>query len=472
MAVSFAGHPMFGAGFNAPARFEAEVFDCEVEGALPTGLTGSFYRLQCDFAYPPPKNEWMTGFNGDGHVSLFRFEGGRVHYPSRYVKTERLMAERAAGRRLFGVYRNRLTDDPLVAGVNRSAANTNIVWHAGRMLVLKEDALPYEIDPHTLETIGPFDYQGGLTGETFSAHPKVDPVSGEMVAYGYQARGELSDDVVFWRIDAQGQVARETWLRAPYAGIMHDIAMTREHILLPVIPMVATRERLEAGEPMWDWNGDYPTMVGVLPRDGEAKDVRWFQGPARMTLHFLNAVTDGDRIRMELPVSDGPGAPSSIRRWSFDLSSKDDRFGEEAVCDANNPLSRIDDRFISLPNAYAFSGHRDAGKPMRGDLMGPGARFGANCWNRIELATGRQTAFWAGEAASLQECCFAARSPDAPEGDGWLMGVASNYADMASELIVLDAPSMEEVARVKLPFRLRGGTHGAWVPSWDLPVRW
>lgn len=463
MAVSFAGHPMFGAGFSAPARFEAEVFDCEVEGRLPEGLNGGFYRLQCDFAYPPPHNEWASGFNGDGHVSRFWFEDGRVHYLGRYVKTERLMAERAAGRRLFGVYRNRLTDDPSVKGVNRSAANTNLVWHGGRMLALKEDALPYEIDPRTLETIGPYDYEGALTGETFSAHPKVDAESGRMIAYGYQARGDLSDDVVFYDIGSDGRIERELWLKAPYPGIMHDIAVTERHVLLPVVPMATSRERLQAGEPMWAWDDGLPTMVGVFPRDGEAKDVRWFQGPARLTLHFLNAVSEGDVVRMELPVSDGPGAPSEIRRWSFDLGSKDDRFGEAKVAGSSSPLARIDDRYIGRPYAAAFAGHRDPDRPTRADLMGPAARFAANCWQRIDVASGAVRTFFAGDAVGLQECCFVPRRPDAPEADGWLLGVASNYATQSSDLIIIDAERMEHTATVKLPFRLRSGTHGIWV---------
>ena len=405
----------------------------------------------------------MTGFNGDGHVSRFHFETGRVHYRSRYVKTERLLAERAAGRRLFGVYRNRLTDDPAAAGINRSAANTNLVWHAGRMLVLKEDALPYEIDPVSLDTLGPYDFGGALTRETFSAHPKVDPGSGRMLAYGYQARGDLSDDVVVYDIAADGRVERETWLKAPFPGIMHDIAVTQEHVVLPVIPMAASPERLQAGEPMWEWNPSLPTLVGVFPRDGDARDIRWFQGPPRMTLHFLNAVSEAGVVRMELPVSDGPGAPSQIRRWSFDLNSKDDRFGEALVNGANNPLARIDDRYLTLPYRTAFAGHRDADRPMREELMGPAARFAANCYQRIEVATGEARSFFAGDAVSLQECCFVPRSPDAPEGDGWLVGVAANYADMSSDLVVVDAEAMERVATVKLPFRLRSGTHGIWV---------
>ncbi len=459
MAVNFADHPMFGPGFSAPGRFEADIFDCEVDGDIPGGLSGHFYRLQCDFAYPPPRNEWMTGFNGDGHVSLFRFENGRVHYRSRYVRTERLLAERAAGRRLFGVYRNRLTDDPSVQGLNRSAANTNIVWHGGRMLVLKEDAQPYEIDPYTLETIGPWDFEGRLTSDTFSAHPKVDPESGVMIAYGYQAKGDLSDDVAFYEIDPAGRIARETWLKAPFTGIMHDIAVSRDHILLPVVPMVSSAQRLQAGEPMWAWDGEQPTMVGVFRRDGNGKDVRWFEGPPRLTLHFLNATSEGDLVRMELPVSDGPGAPSQIRRWSFDLSSKDDRFAEELVSDANSPLARIDDRHLTLPYRWVFAGDR---------IASGGAARGANAYRRIDLRTGQEDVYFAGDHMGLQECCFAPR-PGAPEGEGWLLGVAANHAEMASELVVVDTAQMGAVARVKLPFRLRSGTHGTWVDAAQLP---
>jgi carotenoid cleavage dioxygenase len=250
---------------------------------------------------------------------------------------------------------------------------------------------------------------------------------------------------------------------------MHDIAVSERHVLLPVVPMTTSRERLEAGEPMWAWDDRLPTMVGVFPRDGDASDVRWFQGPARLTLHFLNAVSEGDVVRMELPVSDGPRAPSQIRRWSFDLGSKDDRFGEELVAASSSPLARIDDRCLGHPYRTAFAGHRDPDRPMRADLMGRAAGFAANCWQRIDLRAGDVRTFFAGEAVSLQEGCFVPRGANAPEGDGWLVGVASNYERQASDLIVADAERMERLATVRLPFRLRSGTHGIWVGAEDLP---
>jgi len=460
---------MFPRGFNSPTRFEADIYDCEVWGNIPTDIEGSFYRIQCDFAYRPPENEWFTGFNGDGHVSAFRFANGSVDYKSRYVKTERLMAERRARERLFGVYRNHFTDDPRVANVDRGAANTHIYWHGGKMLMLKEDALPYAIDPISLETLGRWDFHGKYTATSMSAHPKIDPITGDMIAYGYQAKGDLSDDIAVYTINPAGHIVNEVWLKSPYLGIIHDIAITQKHILIPVISRTTSLERLQSGEPMWEWDGSLPTMVGVLPRDGEARDVRWFQGPARNTLHFLNAVEDGNRIHMDLPVSDEERSPSRIKRWTFDMSSRNDRFGEEVISESNGVLARMDDRYLSLPYRYGFVGNSDPSLPFDAERAG-GNRRVTNTYQRYDLQGGPTSTFYVGDTQSLQESGFVPRKGSTQEGDGYIMGIASNYAEMASELHIVDAQRMEEgaVAVVKLPFRLRGGTHVNWFSASEL----
>jgi carotenoid cleavage dioxygenase-like enzyme len=474
MAVDFRGHPLFPRGFNSPTRFDAEVYDCEVWGEIPSDIEGTFYRLQCDFAYPPPQNEWMTGFNGDGHISAFHFANGHVDYVGKYVKTARLVAEREARQRLFGVYRNHLTDDPRVAEIDRAAANTHMYWHGGKLLVLKEDAMPWHVDPITLETLGPWDFDGKWTATSMSAHPKIDPVSGEMIAYGYQARGDLSDDIAVYTIDPAGQIVKEVWFKAPYLGIIHDIALTQNHIIIPVIPMVTSRERLETGEPMWEWDDSFPTMIAVLPRDGEARDVRWFRGPPRMTLHFLNATDQPNgRITMELPVSNGGADPSQIRRWTFNLNSRDDAFHEELVSESNGFLARMDDRYLSLDYKYCFVGHRDTSLPYDNERgAGMGGRV-TNVYRRVDVRSGETGEYFVGPVQSLQECGFAPRKGGTAEGDGYLMGVASNYESTTSDLVIVDAQRLEEgaVATVKLPFRLRSGTHVNWFPASDLPQR-
>ena len=474
MSVDFRNHPMFPPGFNNPTRFEADVYDCEVWGEIPSDIEGTFFRMQCDFEYPPPKNDWMTGFNGDGHISSLVFKDGHVDYKGRYVKTARLMAERKARKRLFGVYRNPFTDDPSVRNIkNHSAANTHMYWHGGKLLVLKEDSQAYTVNPHTLETEGPWDFHGKWTADTMSAHPKIDPVSGDMIAYGYQAKGLLSDDVAVYQINPKGKITREWWFKAPYIGIMHDMALTQKHIVIPLVAMTTSMDRLKAGLPMWDWDGSLPTMVAILPRDGDAKDVRWFRGPSRMTLHFLNANTIGNKVVMELPVNDGPGKPSQIKRWTFDLDSKDDQFTEEVVSTANGVLARMDDRYISLPYKYCYVQNRDPSKPLDEKRAGKGIRFATNCYQQVDIHTGKTDVFYVGAVQSLQEPMFVPRKGGTAEGDGYIMGVANNYETTSSDLVIVDAKRMDQgaIATVKLPFRLRNGTHTNWFSSADLPLQ-
>ena len=85
------------------------------------------------------------------------------------------------------------------------------MFHAGRLFALKEDSPPVQLDPHSLETLDNYyTFNGAMTSRTFSAHPKLDPVSGERVSFGYEARGEASRDVAIYAIDAQGQISWET----------------------------------------------------------------------------------------------------------------------------------------------------------------------------------------------------------------------------------------------------------------------
>jgi carotenoid cleavage dioxygenase len=227
---------------------------------------------------------------------------------------------------------------------------------------------------------------------------------------------------------------------------------------------------------MWEWDGSLPTMVGVLPRDGEARDVRWFKGPARNTLHFLNA-SDGpnDTVTMELPVSDEERSPSHIKRWTFNLNSRNDAFGEEVMSRSNGVLARMDDRYLSLPYRYGFVGHNDPERPY--DTAAGGNRAGrvTNCYRRFDLANpaAPESTFFVGNVQSLQECGFIPRKGSTAEGDGYVVGIASNYAEMASELHIADAQRMEEgaVAVVKLPFRLRGGTHVNWFSADELAAQ-
>jgi carotenoid cleavage dioxygenase-like enzyme len=488
MAVSFPNDPT-AKGFFAPTRFEADIFDCEVEGRIPADLDGAFYRVGWDWLYPPKRPDDAGPFSGDGYVSMFRFQDGSVDYRGRYVRTERYKADRKARRQLFGNYRNRNTDDPSVRGLDRTVANTALVTHAGKLFALKEDSLPIELDPNTLETRGQWNFGGRYASRTFTAHPKIDPLTGEMICYGYEATGDLSDDVFAYVIDRNGNVTREWRFKSPLVSEMHDIGLTQKHIVFNTTGFVTSAERLAAGKVHWAWDSSVPTYVGILPRDGESTDIRWFKGPERAAIHILNANTSGDKVIVETPVSDGnpfpqfpqadgrPWDPSkagaTLRRWTFDLGSKKDTWEEEILFPqaVGGGLARVDERFWSLPYRYGYMGYLDPKRPLHAKIDLPIGRV-TNCYARFDLHTGRLESYFVGDVGSLQECQFIPRKKGAPEGDGYLIGVSSNFAGMHSELIIADAMRLEEgdIARVKLPFRLSPQVHGWWATSDEVPL--
>jgi carotenoid cleavage dioxygenase-like enzyme len=478
MSISFRGDP-FHTGFNAPMRFEADIHDCEVEGRIPDDLDGSFYRTCIDRRYPQRAANDIP-YNADGMVDLFRFRQGHVDFRTRYIRTPRYVAERAARRALFGVYRNPYTNDPSVAGISVNTGNTTPLIHAGKLYCLKESSPPMLVDPHSLKTLGEYDFAGRLEAKTFTAHPKIDPLSGEMIGFSYEARGDLTDDLAVQFFDPRGQLTREVWLKAPLVSMMHDFAITQRHVILPTTAMVTSLARLKQGLNHWAYDRSVPAWVGILPRDGEARDVRWFKGPhdRAMLIHATNARTEGNKVILDAPAARGnfnpqfpnlDGSPfddearrNTIRRWTFDLSRKgDDAWQEEILFAQIKPtsFSRMDDRYLTLPFRYSYNLVSDpAGKPT-------------NAWYRFDHHLLRTECFPAGETHALHEPQFVPRRHDAAEGEGYLIGVANNHAEGKSELIIVDAQRLAEgaIAKVLLPFRLHMQVHGCWASARELP---
>ncbi|WP_030327594.1 carotenoid oxygenase family protein, partial [Streptomyces sp. NRRL B-3229] len=97
-----------------------------------------------------------------------------------------------------------------------------IIWHAGKLLALKEAALPYELDPLTLETKGVCDFSGQIPGRTFTAHPKHDPRTGELIAFAYNASGRPDKQIHIHEIASDGKVTRSQTFEVPYSSMVHD----------------------------------------------------------------------------------------------------------------------------------------------------------------------------------------------------------------------------------------------------------
>jgi carotenoid cleavage dioxygenase len=265
---------------NKASRFEGDVFDLEFTGTIPKEINGTFYRVQPDTRFPPLFEDDIH-FNGDGSVTAIRIQGGHADFKQRYVHTERYKHETAARKALFGRYRNPYTDNESVKGVIRTASNTNITFWRGMLLASKEDGPPYAMDPVTLETIGRYDFEGQILAPTFTAHPKFDPDTGEMLCFAYEAGGDGNDcsvDVVVWTINADGIKTEEAWYKAPFAGMIHDCGVSKNYMVLPLTPIKMNLDRMKSGGNKFAWDPNEDQWYGLVPRkSGKPEDIIWFR---------------------------------------------------------------------------------------------------------------------------------------------------------------------------------------------------
>jgi carotenoid cleavage dioxygenase-like enzyme len=483
--VHFPDTPSF-TGFNTPSRIEADIADLDVVGTIPAELDGAFYRVQPDPQFPPRLGDDIA-FNGDGMVTMFRFEGGRCHFKQRWAQTDKWKLENEAGKGLFGAYRNPLTDDPAVGGKIRGTANTTAFVYGGKLYALKEDSPALAMDLVTMETHGYTDFEG-ITGQTFTAHPKVDPETGNMIAFGYAAKGICTDDVTYYEISPEGELIRELWFKAPYYCMMHDFAITPDYALFHIVPSIGNMERLEKGQPHFGFDTTMPVYLGVLPRraGSTAEDIRWFKRDNCFASHVMNAFQEGSKIHFDTPEAknnmfpffpdvhgepfNGMEAMSYLTRWTVDMASNGDEFDSVTrLTDTAAEFPRIDDRRAGLPYRYGWMLEMDMRRPV--ELKG-GSAGGLlmNCLFLKDHQTGEEQHWWCGPVSSLQEPCFIPRG--ATEGDGWVVMVCNRLEEQRSDLLLFDALEVDKgpIATIRIPIRLRFGLHGNWADASEIAL--
>jgi len=468
MDVRFPDIPSY-RGWGKPLRVESTIDDVElIAGEVPRELAGTWYRAGPDRQYAPMTGEDIF-IDGEGMAHMFRFKDGRVSYRSRWVRTARFVAQEKAGRSLFGRYRNRYTNDPSVEGMSMGAANTNAVFHAGKLMILKEDDLPYEVDPDTLATIGQHDYGGGVKAVSMSAHPKVDPVRDRMATFSYQAKGDGTTDIVFYEIDGDGRIVDEIWFDMPYPGMVHDFAITEHYAIFPFFPLITTMDSVKAGGTYYEWHRDRETMVAVVKRGGTREDIRWFRGAPTSAGHMLNAHEDGDgRIHLDLCLYEGncfpffktpdgettPTCPPILTRMTFDLTRNADDFTKAPIMPVPCEMPRTDDRYQGMAVRHGYMICYRTGD-------------GTSAIGHLDLATNAFETWAPGARSSCQEPQFVPRTPDSPESDGWLLTIVNRLDENHSDLAILDAQKIADgpVALLSLPVRVRATFHGSWVPA-------
>ena len=453
-----------------------------VEGKLPAELRGVLYRNG------PGKMEafgqrYDHPFDGDGMVTRFEFNGQSVRYRNRYVRTEEFIAEERAGRML---YRSFGTNLPGGLRTNflrlhfKNAANTSVVHHARKLLALWEGGLPHELDPGSLETLGRYDFAGQLQNRgdllgrlvapdlPFSAHPKLDPESGELHNFG-TLMGKTSQ-LVLYRIRRNGTMATPRFVSLPALAFVHDFVLTKRYsvFFLSAVSFGVARALCGLATPVGSLSGadSAPTILLLVPRDGSPA----ITVPAKpgFLFHFANGFEDEnaqvvvDGMRMDaLPsaalvrallagrsVNIPPARPT---RYRIDPVAR--RCEESQLSPTKADLPTIDPRLSGLPyrHFWAISSAPEQSGPFYHRLLHFDHRAGETLRDFAPDLPG--------------EPLYVPASESAAEGEGWVLSLVYRAAAHRTDLYVLRPDDLGTVCRLELPHHLPTGFHGTWLSA-------
>jgi len=434
-------------GNFAPVREEVTAFDLPVTGRIPSALNGRLLRVGPNpLDADPATHHW---FLGNGMVHGVRLRDGRAEwYRNRYVRDDEVSAA--------------LGEEPIPGpkpAMGSGTANTNVVGHAGRTLAIVEAGNPPVELTEELESVRRNDFEGTLPA-SFTAHPKRDPATGELHAACYQPGQNLIQHVV---VGVDGRVRRAVNVPVPGSPMVHDCSLTESWFVLLDLPCVLNVEAAQLGTGLpYRWTPDYGARVGLLPREGAAEDVIWFEVEPCYVYHPMNSYEDGQgRVILDVcrhpKMFDtelvGPNeGPPTLDRWTLDLASGTVK--EERLDDRGQEFPRHDERLIGRPYRYGYT-------------VGEAEGFEFAALYKHDLEKGTCETQSQGAHRKFLEPVFVPAGDDAAEDEGWVMAYLYDQETNRSDVVILAAGDFagEPVATIHLPTRVPFGFHGNWLPD-------
>jgi carotenoid cleavage dioxygenase len=434
-------------GNYAPVEDEISSGELEIRGSIPSELNGRYFRNGAN----PITGESAHWFLGDGMIHGVRLREGRAEwYRNRWVKTP-------------------FYEDPTKPVIDlenldfsseNSKANTHVVYHAGRILCLEEGHVPWEISDE-LETLGPCSFDGRLDG-SFTAHPKICPTTGEMLAFGYSWQPPY---LTFLGISEVGELVQRRDIDIPAPVMMHDFNITAKRVVFMDLPVVFDLDVALAGGMPFSFQRDNGARLGVMNRDDENGDVQWSEIDPCYVFHPLNSYDIGDRVIVDVARypsmwEAGSGqftTTAELWRWDIDTVSGD--VSETQLDDRPIEFGRVADSRVGLEYKFGYA--------VSLDLSEKTAKSNGGRLLKYNLEEGQSEIWEFGDGNDPGEFVFVERPNAEAEDDGWLLGYVYNRIEDRSALVVLDAssPCGDPLAEVLLPRRVPFGFHGSWI--WD-----
>jgi carotenoid cleavage dioxygenase-like enzyme len=443
-----------------------------IAGAIPTGLQGSLYRngparLQ--------RGEMKVGhwFDGDGAILAVHFAESEVRATYKYVQTAGYQAENEAGKYLYGNYG--MTAPGAVwqqwRKPSKNAANTSVLALPDKLLALWEGGRPHALDLETLTTRGEEDLQGLTKKLAYSAHPKRDPITGEIFNFGMSFGRQISLNI--YKSDKTGKIIQSTAIPLQFGAMVHDFVLAGQYLIFCIPPVQMKALPLLAGVSSYSdacyWQPELGTKILVVDRQtlsvvSQGETEPWFQW------HFGNGYinADGEVVLDLVRYSDfstnqylkevATGKPETLAPgtlWEMRLNPQTGKVKQmELVVNRGCEFPVVSPLEVGLPSRYTYMSASRKGVDFSTELLGAIARF--------DYETGTLTVADLGSTRYPSEPIYA---PDREHSDrGWIVTVVYDSQNDTSEVWVYDSDRLdaEPICRLALPSVIPFGFHGTW----------
>ncbi|OIT33359.1 PREDICTED: 9-cis-epoxycarotenoid dioxygenase NCED3, chloroplastic-like [Nicotiana attenuata] len=472
------------AGNFAPVPEQPVRHNLPVTGTIPHCINGVYVRNGANPLFQPVAGHHL--FDGDGMIHAVTIDNSSVSYSCRFTETQRLVQERELGRPVFpkaigelhghsGIARLLLFYARGLFGLvdhshGMGVANAGLVYFNNKLLAMSEDDVPYQVQISSsgdLQTVGRYDFDEQLKS-TMIAHPKIDPVSGELFALSYDV--VKKPYLKYFKFSIDGKKSPDVEIPLDVPTMMHDFAITENYVVIPDQQVVfKLQEMIKGGSPVI-YDKNKKSRFGILPKNAkDSTNIIWVESPETFCFHLWNAWEEPETDEVVVIGSCMTPPDSIFNECNENLQSvlseirlnlKTGESTKRAIISSSEQVNleagMVNKNKLGQKTQYAYLAIAEPWPKVSG-------------FAKVDLSTGKVQKYMYGDERYGGEPLFLPRNINSEnEDDGFILAFCHDEKTWKSELQIVNAVTLELEATVKLPSRVPYGFHGTFISSKDL----